>query len=210
MPIPGQSPSPFSRSPHPLTTGTNTGMLTTQATAGSAATSGSKSAMTLSAEERFPSIEELDASTGAGGKTMDSWGRAKGREKEKEKEKEAPKTPVLPPRPGAVSQRSHMTGPNSLGLRPPVQTTGVRSQQVTGTAMKDGERAGGHVTPKTSRALPVPPVSTTNNGPAASSGLGLLRRPTRQGHSRKSGAEPDQPARLAYGRLSRNGPGPRD
>ncbi|KAG8735295.1 hypothetical protein FRC10_010761 [Ceratobasidium sp. 414] len=177
MPISGPSPSPFSRSPHPLTTGGNTGMLTTQATAGSTATSGSKSALALSAEERFPSIEELDAGT-AGGKAMDSWGRAKAREKEKEKEKEALKTPVLPPRPGAASQRSHMTGPNSHGLRPPLQTAGVRSQQVTGTAMKDGERAGGNAASKTSRALPVPPVSTTNNGPAATSGLGLLRRPS--------------------------------
>ncbi|KAG9126151.1 hypothetical protein FRC07_004670 [Ceratobasidium sp. 392] len=168
MPIPGQSPSPFSRSPHPLTTGTtattNTGLLTTQATAGSAATSaGSKNALALSAEERFPSIEELDA-----GKGTDLWGRAK------EKEKEPAKMPILPPRPGVVSQGSHMTGPNNRGLRPPVQTTtGVRSQQVTGTAMKDGERAGGNVTPKTARALPVPPTTTT-----PTSGAGLLRRPS--------------------------------
>ncbi|KAG8775637.1 hypothetical protein FRC12_001352 [Ceratobasidium sp. 428] len=174
--VPGQSPSPFSRSPHPLTTGTTTtGMLTTQATAGSAATSqsGSKSALALSAEERFPSIEELDA-----GKGTDLWGRAKEREKErekeKEKEKEATKIPVLPPRPGAVTQQSHMTGPKNLGLRPPMQTAGVRSQQVTGTAMKDGERAGGNVTPKTSRALPVPPTSSTT----ANNSVGLLRRPS--------------------------------
>ncbi|KAG8730289.1 hypothetical protein FRC10_002925 [Ceratobasidium sp. 414] len=93
MPIPGPSPSLFSRSPHPLTTGGGAGLLTTQATAGSTATSGSKSALALSAEERFPRIEELGAGT-AGGKATDS-GRAKAREKEKEEEQEAPKTPVL-------------------------------------------------------------------------------------------------------------------
>ncbi|QRV80483.1 kinase domain protein [Ceratobasidium sp. AG-Ba] len=187
MQVPAQSPSPFSRSPHPLTTGTTTGILTTQATAGSSAASngGPKSALALSAEERFPSIEELDA-----GKVSDAWGKPK----EREKDKETPKTPALPPRPGVVSQRSHMTGPNSLGLRAPVQTgPGVRSQQVTGTAMKDGERA---ATPKTTRALPVPPTTNSSNngtsGTRPSTSTGVRRVASLTARDREKSSSPSR------------------
>ncbi|KAG8739846.1 hypothetical protein FRC11_000540, partial [Ceratobasidium sp. 423] len=116
----GPSPVPYSRS-HPLATGATAGTigtLTTHATAGSTA-SGSKggtgakaNAMALSAEERFPSIEDLDA---AG-----VWGSAPAQ------------PPKLPPRPRETRETTaHMTGPNSFGLKPPVQGSGARSQQVT-------------------------------------------------------------------------------
>ncbi|CAE6534419.1 unnamed protein product [Rhizoctonia solani] len=149
----GQSPVPYARS-HPLATGatTGTGTLTTHATAGSA-TSGSKggtgakaNAMALSAEERFPSIEDLDA---AG-----VWSSAPAQ------------PPKLPPRPRETT--AHMTGPNSFGLKPPAQGSGARSQQVTGTAMKDPER---HAQAN-GRALPVPP------------GPGLLRKTSNGGIKR--------------------------
>ncbi|CAE6464604.1 unnamed protein product [Rhizoctonia solani] len=146
--IPNHGPSPvlFSRSSHPLATGATTaGTLTTHATAGSA-TSGSKggtgakaNAMALSAEERFPSIEDLDS--------VGVWGSNPAAQQQ---------PPKLPPRPRETT--THMTGPNSFGLKPPVQNTGARSQQVTGTAMKDPER---HVQTN-GRALPVPPK--TSNG----------------------------------------------
>ncbi|KAJ1302825.1 hypothetical protein OPQ81_003130 [Rhizoctonia solani] len=145
----GTSPSPYSRSPHPLatgaTTGTGTGTLTTHATAGSAAsgskggTAGKASALALSAEERFPSIEDLDA---AG-----VWSSSP-----------AAQPPKLPPRPRETT--SHMTGPNSFGLKAPVQASGARSQQVTGTAMKDPERHG----QTNGRALPVPPQKASGAG----------------------------------------------
>lgn len=154
-----------------------TGILTTQATAGSAA-SGSKGtgARSLSAEERFPTIEQLNAAVNAG-----VWGsggdelavpklppRPRTHSRVQESTKQA--TPPMPPRPGAVTQRSHMTGPNSLGLRPPTQDPGSRSQQVTGTAMQDLEGK----TPQVSRALPVPP-DMANAGSGVPSGLASPR-----------------------------------
>ncbi|QRW22353.1 Serine/threonine-protein kinase [Rhizoctonia solani] len=173
----GVSPVPFTRSPHPLATGatTGTGTLTTHATAGSA-TSGTKggtgakaSAMALSAEERFPSIEDLDAagvwgpaSTAATTTAAASAGGATTQQ-----------PPKLPPRPRETAQ-SHMTGPNSFGLKAPVQASGARSQQVTGTAMKDSERGGasaggaGGAGIVGGRALPVPPGQVP--------GPGLLRK----------------------------------
>ncbi|CEL60146.1 hypothetical protein RSOLAG1IB_09395 [Rhizoctonia solani AG-1 IB] len=158
----GVSPIPFSRSPHPLATGatTGTGTLTTHATAGSA-TSGSKggtgakaNAMALSAEERFPSIEDLDAAGVWGSPPAVSSATAATQQ-----------PPKLPPRPRETTQ-VHMTGPNSFGLKAPVQASGARSQQVTGTAMKDSERAGGVGAGAAGRALPVPPGQ----------GQGLLRK----------------------------------
>ncbi|TDL26341.1 hypothetical protein BD410DRAFT_741603, partial [Rickenella mellea] len=95
----------------------------------------------LSAEKRFPTLEELDAETFATA--------AQARLTQSASQPQQPTKPVVvPERPAQVqSARSNFSGglhpptttPNSLGLTIPRQD-GVRSQQVTGTAMRESRQ----------------------------------------------------------------------
>ncbi|KAL5533626.1 hypothetical protein ACEPAG_86 [Sanghuangporus baumii] len=98
----------------------------------------------LSAEQRFPSLEELDAGTFRSAATSDALSVPS--------HVVAPLTtpPQLPPRPGAQQDSSESFYPASVAgaLRPGARAApsatlrfdGVRSQQVTGTAMRDTRR----------------------------------------------------------------------
>lgn len=108
----------------------------------------------ISAEARFPSLEELDATFGIG---QLSWQvESQERHKEREKVVDLPELSLAP----------------SLSLRPTPQRLGLRSEQVTGVAMRDPEKD------KIQRSAGLESGISTNTSPSKPASHRPISRPS--------------------------------